>query len=319
VNLGSNINHHQLFRSLNTGWEVINASTKAFWKHPLLLLPLFTVWGIYASTIIYFKWHFNWDDYSNNHKYLIGFLITFGFAFLLSISCSILLELIQQNETGKRFNLFKSLAETFTKNLIQILVLSFIWAVIWFLLMVIEMFLSRRKSSLKDEEETAENIAKTLANSEGNFLSFSFEALKKGIRMIVFLIMPAFAWENYGIGKSIRRGLAILKQRSTQFISAYTLSYLAAAIVFLPPAIMYKLSSKNIIFPESAWILCIFYLAFAWSYTIYLEQMMTAELYLRHLKWERAVLEAKSQGKKLPRFYQIRAASLLDKQADLIS
>jgi hypothetical protein len=178
--------------------------------------------------------------------------------------------------------------------------------------------LRRDRSSTGSEDENAESIAKTLGEGKANLLSFSFDALKKGIRMIVFLIIPAFAWENYGIRNSIRRGLAILKQRNAQFFSAYTLSYLAAAIVFIPPTIMFELSKNDFIFPTSAWIMCIFYMAFAWSYTMYLEQMMTAELYLRHLKWEREVLAAKMHGKKLPRFYQVKAAGLFNDKPDLV-
>jgi hypothetical protein len=307
-----------MFRGLNTGWEVIKTSTKAIWKHPLLFMPLLIVWLIYASAIVYFKWHFDWSKYTNKQILLIGFLITFAGTFLLTVACSILLELIQENETGKKFNLVSALRDTFTKNLFQMLVLSFLWAVVWFILTLIELMLSKRKNSIEDEKETAENIAKSLVNDERNILSFSFDALKKGIRMIVFLIMPAFAWENYGIGKSIKRGLAILKQRSVQFISAYTLSYLVAAIVFIPPSIMYKMSKENFIFPQSAWIVCIFYLAITWSYTMYVEQMMTAEIYLRHMKWENAVRAAKLNGKKLPRFYEIKAAAVLDEKADLV-
>ena len=309
-----------MFKGLKTGWDVINASITAFFKHPIFLLPLLTVWLVYAPTIIYFKWHFRWDNYNKSETALIIFLIIFGFCLLLTLSCSILLELIQQKETGKKFNLFKSLKETLTKNIIQIIVLAFFWSILWFILTILEAFLSRKKSSSDKEAENAENIARTLAGT-GNvsFTSLTFDALKKGIRMIVFLIMPAFAWENFGINKSIKRGLSILKQRTTEFITGYTLSYLAAAIVFIPPAIMFKLSKDKVEFSDEAWILCIIYIAFAWSYTIYLEQMFTAELYLRQLKWEQNVRIAIDNGKKPPKFWQTKNPSIIDDNPDLIN
>lgn len=308
-----------MFKGLKNGWDVINASISAFFKHPIFLLPLLTVWIIYAPTIIYLKWHFNWTQYNTSETAAIVFFIIFGFSLLLTLSCSILLELIQQKETGNKFNLLKSLKETLTKNIIQIIVLAFFWAILWFILTTLEAFLSKRNSSSEKETENAENMARTIANT-GNvsLTSFSFDALKKGIRMIVFLIMPAFAWENFGIGKSIKRGLSILKQRIPEFITGYTLSYLAAAIVFIPPAIMFKLSKDHVEFPDEAWVLCIIYIAFAWSYTIYLEQMFTAELYLRQMMWEKDVRKAIARGKKPPKFGQTISPSIVDDNADLI-
>lgn len=309
-----------MFQGLKNGWDVIRTSIKSFFKFPIFLLPLLTVWAIYAPTVIYFKWHFNWNNYTTPQTMLIVFLIIFGFALLLTLSCSILLELIQQRETGKPFNLFKSLSETLTKNITQILVLAFIWAVFWFILTILEVLLSKKKSSDDKEEETAENVARTLSGADGvSLLSLSFDALKKGIRMIVFLIMPAFAWEDLDTLKSYRRGLSILKQRISEFISGYTLSYLAGVIVFFPPGFMFYLHGKlEIDFPDWSWVACIIYISFAWSYTIYLEQMFTAELYLWQLKWEREVRKAEQEGKKNPKFYEVTRPSIIDDTPDLI-
>ena len=309
-----------MFQGLKNGWDVIGASIRAFFKFPIFLLPLLTVWAVYAPTVVYFKWHFNWDNYNTQQTMLIVFLIIFGFALLLTLSCSILLELIQQRETGKPFNLFKSLGETLTKNIVQILVLSFVWAVLWFILTIIEAFFKEKKGSDEKEKENAENVAKTLAGADDvSLLSLSFDALKKGIRMIVFLIMPAFAWENLSIDKSFRRGFSVLKQRVSEFVAGYTLSYLAGVIVFFPPALMFWMRAKlKIDFPDEWWVVCIIYIAFAWSYTIYLEQMFTAELYLWQLKWEREVLKAKAEGKRLPKFYAVERPSIVDDKHDLL-
>ena len=138
--------------------------------------------------------------------------------------------------------------------------------------------------------------------------------------MIVFLIMPAFAWEDLGTGKSYRRGLSILKQRISEFISGYTLSYLAGVIVFLPPGLMFYIHSKfKVDFPDWGWVVCIIYIAFAWSYTIYLEQMFTAELYLWQLKWEREVRKAEKEGRIPPTFYEVKRPSITDGTPDLIA
>jgi len=309
-----------MFQGLTNGWDVINASIKAFFKHPIFLVPLVVVWVIYAPTIIYFKWHFNWDIYSTQQIVFIVFFILWGFALLLTLSCSVLLELIQQKETGKPFNLFKSLSETLRKNILHILILSFIWAVIWFLLTILEAIFRKKNSSNNNDEETAENVARTLAGADDvSLLSLTFEVIKKGVRMIIFLIMPAFTWEDMGVGKSFKRGLTILKQRLTVFITGYTLSYLAGIIVFLPPSIMFYMSGKlEFDFPDWSWVMCIIYIAFAWSYTIYLEQMFTAELYLWQLKWEKQVQKAESEGKTPPKLNEVERPSVIDEIPDLM-
>lgn len=305
-----------MFQGLNNGWDVIKASIKAFNKHPIFLFPLLVVWAIYAPTVIYFKWHFNWDSYSTLITMIIIFFIIWGFAIILTLSCTVLLELIQQKETGKPFNLFKSLGETLTKNILHILILSFIWAFIWFLLTILEAIFSKENSSGDSDEETTENIARTLAGADDeSLLSFTFETFQKGIRIIVFLIIPAFTWEDLGVVKSFKRGLSVLRQRVTEFISGYILSFLASIIVFLPPSIMF-LMGQNL--PDWCWVVCNIYIAFAWSYTIYLEQMFTAELYLWQLKWEREVRKAETEGRKPPEFHEVVRPSINDDNPDLI-
>lgn len=309
-----------MFQGLKNGQDVINASIKVFFKFPILLLPLLFVWLIYAPTVIYFKWHFDWSIYTTELSLLIVFLIIFGFALLLTLSCSILLEIIQHIETGKKINLFRSLWETLTKNLLQIILLSFIWALFWFILTILEAIFSEKDKS--NDDETPENIAETLSDSKkSSNLSTTFDLLKKGIRMTIFLIMPAVAWEGMGFGKSLKRGLNILKRRFSEFMAGFTLSYLAAVIVFTPPGIMFYLHNKfHIEFPDWSWFLCVIYIAFAWSYTIFIEQMFAAELYLWQLKWEKEVFEAKSKGKRKrpPRFNEVQRPSIIDDIPELL-
>ena len=182
------------------------------------------------------------------------------------------------------------------------------------------MIFRKKNNSSDTEEESAENVAQTLAGGEDfSIWSLTFDALKKGIRMIVFLIMPAFAWEDLNTGKSLKRGMSIFKSRISEFVSGYTLSYLAGIIVFFPPFIMFYLSGKlKIDFPDWSWVICIIYIAFAWSYTIYLEQMFTAELYLWHMKWENEVKLAEKEGRSIPNFSIVERPSILDDKPDLI-
>lgn len=108
-----------MFKGIKNGAGLISASFKTFRQYPILLFPIFVVWLIYAPLIIYFKWHFNWDLYSGKAQFMILFLIIYLLAFILSISCSVMLELLQQKETGKIFNLTKAVLTTFSSNFFQ--------------------------------------------------------------------------------------------------------------------------------------------------------------------------------------------------------
>lgn len=70
--------------------------------------------------------------------------------------------------------------------------------------------------------------------------------------------------------------------------------------------------------PEYAWVLTIMYIAFVWSYSVYLEQMFAAGLYLWHMKWERAVGNAQRDGTPIPSMRQIPQPSILDDVHELI-
>lgn len=305
-----------MFKGIKNSFDLIKASFTTFGQYPILALPIFVVWLIYAPLIIYFKWHFDWDMYYPKAQYMIVFLILYFLAFILSVSCSVMLELIQQKETGKSFHLFKAVGITFSYNLAPIMFLSFIWAIVWFVLVVLKI-LTKNKNNNSDEEN-AENIARTLAgDSDGSFFSFSIDVLIKGVRMIVFLIIPAFAWENMGIGQSFVRGYEILRQRRSEFISGFTLSLAFEFLVFLPAGIMFYLSTKGMVFPDWSWFICIFYIGLAWSYSIYLEQMFAAELYLWHMAYEREFQAAVTNKTPWPEFGDIRRPSIVDDIPDL--
>lgn len=308
-----------MFEGIKNGWDLIKASIKVFNRHPVFLVPLICVWLIYAPIVIYLKWYFPWGAFSFSGILLIIFLIIFFFALLITFSCSMLLELIQQIETGKQLSLAKAFGESTGTNLIKIIPLAFIWSVIWFILTLAEAILRRKEKSEK-EELSARNVAKTLGGYEKfSWWGLSFDLLNKGIRMAVFLIMPAFAWQDLGFINSIKKGFAVLRAHLMEFATGFTLTYLASVIVFLPPGLLLYITGKlDIALPDWIWVVTIIYISFAWSYSLYLEQMFTAELYLWHLKWEKEYEKAEKTGKKLPTLRDVPKPSILDEVSDLL-
>jgi len=276
-----------MFDGIKNGSEVITESLKVFRKRPMFLVPLFVCWLIYAPIIIYFEYFFPWKQHSTLQICFIIFFIILIFSFILSFSNLLLLELIQQLESGKKFNLVSAFFEVLLKDMIKTLPITFIWAMIWFTLTAIEALLSKIEN--RSEEFSAENAAKTLAGYGSFSLSRAFfEALQKGVRMVVFLILPAIAWEDKSPAKATKKGLGVLKIHLAEFATGFALTELAAIIIFLPPSILFLISSEfEVTFPDFVWHITIIYCAFAWSFSLFLEQMFAAELYLWHLIWEK--------------------------------
>lgn len=115
-----------MFQGIKNGWELIMESVRIFNRYPKFIIPLLITWLLYAPIILYLKYSFSWDAYSGFQIFLIVFGIIFVFAFLLSFSCSMLLELIQQLESGQRISLAKSFGYTMGQNVIKIIPLVFV-------------------------------------------------------------------------------------------------------------------------------------------------------------------------------------------------
>lgn len=309
-----------MFDGVKRGCVLIKESILVFNRYPTLLLPLLITWTIYAPIILYLKFWFNWEAYSFVQILIIVFGVIFIFAFLLAFSCTILLELIEQIEKGERISFLKSFSNRFGKDLLTILPIVIIWTVIWFILVVIEALLSKKKRTNENESFSAENAAKTLAGYGSFSISGAFfEALQKGVRMIIFLILPAIVWDNLEFIPAIKKGLAVLKAHLSEFATGFLLTEGASTILYFVPGLLIYLSSKEkITLPDSVWFIIIIYLAFAWSYSMYLEQMFAAQLYMWHMKWEEAVVLAQKEGKLIPSIQDVQKPSLLDNSPDLI-
>ncbi len=308
-----------MFKGIKNGWELVIESIKIFIHYPKFLVPLVISWLIYAPTLLYLKYFFNGDAYSSLQLFLIIFGIIFIFAFILSFSCSVLLELIQQFESHQKMRLAKAFVDTLAHNTTRILPIVFVWTIIWFILLIIEALLSKAKNRGK-ESFNAENAAKTLAGDKEFSLSGAFvRALEKGIRMVVFLILPAIAWENLSFIQAVKKGIAVFRANLVAFATGFMLTEFAGVIILLPLALLFYISdTMKVMFADWVWIAVIIYTAFAWSYSIYLEQMFAAHLYLWHLKWEKEAKRAQEEGRRIPAITDVPKPSLLDKVGGLL-
>jgi hypothetical protein len=267
------------------------------------------------------KYFYQWKNYDLATNLGVVFLEIFIFSFSILMACDVILEMIRQIENDEP-SLIVAIGKTIIKDMVKILPLATVWAIIWFILSIIEVLLSKKRGD--DNDLNAYNVAETLSGYGNISISTAFiEAINKGVRMVLFLILPAVAWENLGFGVAVKKGFAILKAHLGDFANGYALTYLTAVIVFLPAAIIFELGTGRhgnpplIHFPEYVWVGVIIYMGFAWSFCIYMEQMFMAQLYLWHLKWEEEIEYAKKNKQPLPSFHQIPQPILLAQTPDL--
>ncbi|HEX3048494.1 MAG TPA: hypothetical protein VHY08_27340 [Bacillota bacterium] len=311
-----------MFQGIKNGWEICRVSFRELFRYPKLLVPLLITWLCYGCATLYFSYFFEWNEVVTDFRLFLIFVIILFCAFLLSLSCSMLLELIEQQESGKAMSLVEAFLDTIGLNLFAMIPLAVLWGGVWFILLILEILFSRfKRRKDEDQELTAENAARTLTGDIGavSLSSTYFKAMKKGFRMAVFLILPGIAWENLGFRKAYQRGRLILGLHLEQFISGFLVTEGAALLIFLPAAMVFFLSGVlEIQFPEWVRYITIGYLWAGWSLVIYLEQMFTAELYLWHMRWEREMLAAEEAGRRLPRLTEIKLPDLLDQTPDLL-
>ncbi|HVS33788.1 MAG TPA: hypothetical protein VMS98_20300 [Thermoanaerobaculia bacterium] len=300
--------------------NIVSSSFDVFRRYPVFLVPLLTVWIIYAPTVLYLRYGVNWDVLATSEAVLINLGAIFLFAFLLTMSCSVLLELIEIVESDQKPGLGRAIRATMGSNLVHMLPIVVVWTVIWFVLAVIQALLSRKKNRGDRPKFSAEDAARTLMGGGRFSLSAAFfRALQKAVRMVVFLILPAIAWERMGFIRGTKRGLAVFRSQLGRFAEGFAITELATIVLFLPPALLAMLTrSFDVTLPTGVWVAVIIYTGCAWSYSIYLEQMYMAELYLWNLKWERTSKARELRGEEPLAFDKVPRPHLLDNVHDLL-
>lgn len=308
-----------MYKDIKNGWDLIKESIKVFCKYPKFILPLLFTWIVYAPIVLYFGYGFKPDLYTQKQIFIIVFMVIFVTSFFLVFSCSMLLEFIQQIESGRELSFIDSFKDTCKSNLLKLLPLVFIWSVVQFIFLIIQSLFSKDK---KDQNRSLnlENAAKTLSgSSKFSFSSFTFKILEKTVRMVVFLILPAVAWDNLPFRKAVKKGFSVIGKHPSEFLAGFVLTGISSAIIFAPLALLYIVSEGAVAIPKYVWIISIIYSSFAWSYSIYLEQMFIAYLYLWDTKWEEEILKAQKEGRVIPDFKNYPIPSILDSTNDLIN
>lgn len=299
---------------VKNGIELVVDSMRVFRRYPRLVVPLLVTWvGIAALSL----WgRFSMPSLDLRATLALGFGVVFAQAFLLAVSCSLLLEMVEQVERGGDPSLVTAASDTLEDNLLSMLPLILVWSVVWFLLSVVQALLE--DDSRDNSDYSAEDAARALAGGSGSLLGAGIDALRKGVRMLVFLVLPAIAWEDRGFVGATRRGYSVFRDNIAAFATGFSLTYLIAGVIFLPVAAVFGATEQGLItLSATQWYLVIGYVGTGWTFSIYLEQMFAADLFLWHKEWEQAVAAAERSGAAGPPMADVPRPTLLDDVASL--
>jgi hypothetical protein len=305
-----------MLQRIVNGVRLIRHALRTFLRYPQLVIPLLGSWSVYAPLVLYLEYYFPWDQLEFVEGILVCFCAILVLSFTLSLACFVVLEMVQHIESGRRVSVWLAFVDALRYDLPKALPIVFIWAILWLILAVIFAIVSGGKRRRRGEQSlTLKGAARTLSGSDDGFsLSGSYiRELNRGLRMFVFLIFPAIAWENLGPRKAMKRGLRALSTHPVEFSSGFVLSGFAALIVFLPPIVLlWATDTFSLVLSGAVWATVLIYCAFAWSFSIFVEQMFAGELYLWHLKWERAGKPGLKNKKRINKLECVERPSILD-------
>lgn len=306
-----------MFEGSKNASDIVLDACGALAEYPRMLIPLLLCWLCYAPLLVALKYHVPWQNYDIYTSLLILFAAILFLSLIFSWSAFMLLELIRQIEMDEKRSTIKCLAKS-SINVIIALPIVLVWAILWFILSVLES-LFNEKSDDPSAAYNAMNVAQSLAgNKETSLISLGLRLISRGIRMLAFIIYPALAWEKLSVFNSLKKGLSVARLHKAEFSAGFFITLAASVAVFVPPMIMFILSEEfGVIFTDFEWFVLIGYCALAWSFSLYLEQMFVAELYLWHLIWEKEVDQAKKEGRPLPKLEDVKRPSIMDSVADL--
>ncbi len=291
---------------------VLMTSLDYFFKHPVTFVPISICWVFVAFIGIYVRYFCGWDHFSTALKFLVIYLEIIAFAFIISISGLVLLELMEQYENRGRASIFKAFYDCVTKDLIRALPTIIIWSLLWFIIEVIDLLITYMFRKIKhnsydeprryEDRFSLENAALTLSGMEaqdGNYyapssLRMMIKLFKKGLRMVAFIVLAAIAWEKIKPVTAMKKGLAALNAGYSEFVKSFGLTWGFQASLMIPLLFVLLPTMLGASFPDLLWIVIIIYIGFAQSLGMLVEQLSMAHLYLWFKTFENEKKEQKA-------------------------
>ena len=277
-------------------FEILMDGFKAYLKYPVLIIPI--IFHIMSSLLILVVLFLNVRPYISDTNTIptdVVVYIALGTCLLIcatyTIGSFMMLEFIQQIEMGEKINVGKAFYESFCKDLIKGLPLMIIWTIISFI-----------GKCLKGKR------------SKETFIGTC-------IRMSLYCIFPAIAWEDYDSIGAVKRGIKVLKHTYSEVFFSIIQTSFVGFLLAVPIALLIGIMVIFQVNVQTCFLLVLLiigYAIFVGTLCEYIGQMFTASLYIWYIKWERETRNAKINHTSEPSLYDIPMPSLLDDIPDLV-
>lgn len=301
-----------VFGRIKHGWILFKESMKLLAKRPILTIPIFFSWIIVASIIIYMVYYFTMPAVPLAMQLLLIYFVIFLITMTTCIANIVMLEIVQQMESGQRISFGKAFREAIVEDLLKVIPLAAMWALVWLIIVIIKA-MSDDDSGSSRRSPSPREIARTLGGANSgpfSWLGLGLDAFEKLVRMTFFMALPAIAWEKEGPFSAFRKSVDVIRQHVAEFLTVYTLTGIAIIFMALPLLFVFYLDDFGIVnFSDVFWMGVILYEGLAWTLMIYMEQMSVGLLYLWYLKWVRSGKKGSISSVKKPNlldeFYEL--------------
>ena len=106
------------FKSIKDGWSLLVDSIKILFKRPILTIPILFSWFIFAGVVLFIEYYLNqrFEQLSYGIYILAFFVLLFLITMVVCMSNIVMLEIMEQMESGKEVKFSKALKKVSSLN-----------------------------------------------------------------------------------------------------------------------------------------------------------------------------------------------------------
>ena len=297
------------------GLRTIKVAFKLLFRYPAMALPLLFVCALYSSCLAIVKLYSQIYPPSGSHTteplYPIILIISFFLIVPLATTLSNIatLSMLTDIETEASQPNVRTAVTRALRLAPRVFILSILAALVRFVLFFLAA-LSRKSGA----SEASSGIS---SGDHNTALGLFLTAGAKVVRMGVLLCLPAIAWENYSPRQSVYRSINIIKTNPSGFYTNFATSYIFLIAIFVVLIVKLPFGPNSREYLETVIVIKMLTMVMLYILSVYVELVMMAAQYIRHIKWEHAVEAARQAGRTAPVIKDIPMPSFLDEFNDL--
>lgn len=304
------------FDGLAEGWYSFKNTVKFSLRNPILLIPMLMAVGGIVYSVYYAVTYTAILEISFIYAILIYAVVV---TFIVSVSSLILLELLEQKEKNQSMNFFIAFKDALIHDLWRALPLIVVWSILKFVLTLIEFAIMAAKAKAREKRKergrTFRGYQERRLGRQQNFI----EMIQTGVRLTSMTILASIAWEPGSPFKAMGKGFRAYKNHLGNFVSGVGFSMLLKLLMIIPTGlVLYFVSETGTEVSGGLMLGLLIYVGIIWAFSLMVEQVYVAELYLWYMSYEKESKIARDLGQDAPAHMgKAKKPSLFDNVADL--